>query len=53
VLQLERRNPSTSILLQALSSQLSSSGIEEKAEGNGLPLEKKVKRGCLEMEMGA
>ena len=37
VLQLERRNPSTSILLQALSSQLSSPGIEEKAEGNGLP----------------
>jgi len=33
----ERRNPSTSILLQALSSQLSSPGIEEKAEGNGLP----------------
>jgi hypothetical protein len=34
---LERRNPSTSILLQALSSQLSSPGIEEKAEGNRLP----------------
>ena len=36
-LKLGRRNPSTSILLQALSSQLSSPGIEEKAEGNGLP----------------
>ena len=36
VLHLERRNPSTSMLLYALSSQLSSPGIEETVEGNGL-----------------